>query len=53
MATDLETEFLFIIFRERAQAGERGRGERERGSQAGSTLSAEPDTRLDPMALGS
>ena len=51
-------EFTFFHFRERGR--ERGRAReqgrcrgRERESQAGSTLSTEPDVGLDPMTLGS
>ena len=41
---------LFLYFTETAQAG---RAEAEREGQADSTLSAEPDARLDPRTLRS
>ena len=43
--------FLMLIFKiyfER-EGAEEGQREKERGSQAGSTLSTEPDVGLDPM----
>ena len=44
--------YLIYLEKESIQVGERGRG-RERESQAGSTLSAEPNEELNPMTLGS
>ena len=49
-----ETFFLNIFERERErESTSRGKGQKERESQAGSVLSTEPDTGLDPMSLES